>query len=178
MRLYSDLLSEDELFTDATKFKELEDFPGLYEVQAKLVTRKGDSIDDSAFGGNASAEEAAEDLEEGEVKSGLDVVLDMQYVEAPGDMGKKGYMVHIKEYMKAVKAKLDAEGGDVDTFMKNAQNAVKGFFIPNIKDFDFYIGKGAFETGECSMNIACKWNDDGESAALYYWKDGIKDEKV
>merc|ERR1712004_577858 len=142
-------------FTDATKFKELEDFPGLYEVQAKLVTRKGDSIDDSAFGGNASAEEAAEDLEEGEVESGLDVVLDMQYVEAPGDMGKKGYMVHIKEYMKAVKAKLDAEGGDVDTFMRMPRMLSKVSLSPTSKILISTLARELLRPASVSKLLIC-----------------------
>jgi len=143
MRLYSDILSEDELFTDATKFKESSDFPGIYEVETKLVTRSAGSIDESAIGGNASAEEAAEDLEEGAAVSGLDVVLDMGYQEVPGGMNKKQYMVHIKEYMKEVKKKLEDSEGDVEGFMKRAQEAVKGFFIPNIKDLEFFTGKAA-----------------------------------
>merc|ERR1711884_473677 len=171
MRLYSDLLSEDELFTDATKFKESAEFPGIYEVDCKLITRKADSIDESAIGGNASAEEAAEDLEDGAAVSGLDVVLDMGYQEVPGGMNKK-------EYMKEVKKKLEAEDeSKVESFMSQAQAAVKGLFIPNIKDLDWFTGKKAAESGEMAMNIACKWNDDGMGGVLYYWKDGLRDEK-
>merc|ERR1711935_123057 len=174
MRLYSDLLTDDEYFTDATKFKEMGDFPGLYEVEGKFVSRKVDSIDESSIGGNASAEEAADDMDDGPVISGINIILDSKLELQQFD--KKSYMAHIKDYMKAVKKHLEKVDADkVDSFMKNASKIVKEFILPNLKKFEFFTGPSLDEN---SMVVLCKWNDDETIPFLYYWKDAVRDEKV
>jgi len=54
-------------------------------------------IDESAIGGNASAEAAGDEGAEATSKQGVDVVMNSRLVEYT--MNKKDYMTHIKEYM-------------------------------------------------------------------------------
>jgi hypothetical protein len=62
-----------------------------------LITKRGESIDDSLIGGNASAEGAGEDegVSESTVQSGVDVVLNNRLVET-GFKNKKDYQTYIK----------------------------------------------------------------------------------
>ena len=54
-------------------------------------------IDESAIGGNASAEGGGEDGSEATSKQGVDIVMNSRLVEYT--MNKKDYMTYIKEYM-------------------------------------------------------------------------------
>merc|ERR1712018_285565 len=96
MKIYKDVFSGDELFSDTYKMSLVKDC--LYEVVGKYETRKGDEV--VLEGSNASAEEADEGTEEGSV-SGVDVVMNHQLVET-GFGSKKDFTVYLKEYMKKV----------------------------------------------------------------------------
>jgi len=54
-------------------------------------------IDESAIGGNASAEGAGDDGAEATSKQGVDIVMNSRLVEYT--LSKKDYMTHVKEYM-------------------------------------------------------------------------------
>jgi len=57
-------------------------------------------IDESAIGGNASADGAGEgEGADAGQKQGVDIVMNSRLVEYA--MSKKDYMTHIKEYMKS-----------------------------------------------------------------------------
>ncbi len=55
-------------------------------------------IDDALIGANASAEGGEDEGADPSSVSGVDIVMGSRLVEFP--MDKKGYMGHIKEYMK------------------------------------------------------------------------------
>lgn len=63
----------------------------------QYVTRKTDSIDEAAIGGNASAEgaDAGEGVDDEGAVSGLNVVLDNRLVETGFD-SKKAYQTYLK----------------------------------------------------------------------------------
>lgn len=64
------------------------------------MTTETVDVDESTFGGNKSAEGGGEDEgAEASSTSGCDIVLANRLVETSFD--KKGYMVYIKDYMKA-----------------------------------------------------------------------------
>merc|ERR1712117_340194 len=103
-----------------------------------------------------------------------------KYEIAEIDGSKKEYQVHIKEYLKAVKKQLDEDRpDDVDQFMKDAQVAVKEFILPNFKDLEFFVGPAMADP---AMIVLVLWADcpkTGENLPyLYFFKDGLKDEKV
>ncbi|KAF7965227.1 hypothetical protein HWV62_3538 [Athelia sp. TMB] len=150
MLLYSDLIADDEMFTDAFPIKEIDDT--VFEVDCSMITvKKGADVD---IGANPSAEEGGGDeLEEGSV-SVNNVVHSFRLQSTAFD--KKSYLTYLKGYMKALKAKLPEDRQPI--FEKNAQNYAKKI-VANFKDFEFYTGT--------SMN------PDGMIALLNYREDGI-----
>ncbi|KAF6040438.1 TPT1 [Bugula neritina] len=88
MIIYKDIISGDELFTDAFKFK-VEN--GIIEMDTRKISKKADDIDDSLIGGNASAEEAAEETESA-TETGYEIVLANKLQQMP-PFDKKGYLV-------------------------------------------------------------------------------------
>ncbi len=92
-------------------------------------------------GANASAEEADEDLEDTAVKVN-NIVNSFRLQSTSFD--KKGYLVYLKGYMKAVKTALQERGApaeEITAFEKGAQTYVKEKLLPNFKDFEFYTGE-------------------------------------
>merc|ERR1712121_466515 len=77
MIIFKDVVSGDELFSDTFKYKKFQD--AMYRVEGKMTTEKTD-VDDSMFGGNASAEEAGDSCDSLAV-SGINVVLAHNLVE-------------------------------------------------------------------------------------------------
>lgn len=170
MIIYKDIITEEELLADTYRFTVVHDC--MYRVVGKLTTETN-QVDDSMFGGNASAEGGGDDYE-ADSKSGINVVLAHNLVST--DFDKKSYKMHIKDYMKAVKTALEKDNADaVPAFMKNAAKVLTDFVLPNFGDFEFFIG----ESME-GMTVLCRWEDldDGQHPVLYYFKDGLVAEKV
>lgn len=92
-------------------------------------------------GANASAEEAEEGVEDADVKVN-NIVNSFRLQSTQFD--KKGYLVYLKGYMKAVKAALQERGApeeEISAFEKGASKYVKEKLLPNFKDFEFYTGE-------------------------------------
>uniref|UniRef100_A0A673MN82 Tumor protein, translationally-controlled 1 n=1 Tax=Sinocyclocheilus rhinocerous TaxID=307959 RepID=A0A673MN82_9TELE len=119
------------MFSDIYKIKESENGM-MIEVEGKMISRSEGDIDDALIGGNASAEVQDEGCDSSTV-SGVDIVLNHKLQETSYD--KKSYTAYIKDYMKAVKAKLQEVSPDrVDPFMANAPAEVKKI-LGNIKNY-------------------------------------------
>jgi len=171
MIIFKDKLGEqqDELFTDIYPMETVNEI--IYKVKGKLTT---ETTDDSNIniGGNASAEEPADEGTEASSVSGINVCLANRLCEFP--VSKGAYKKHIKDFMGRVCKKMEEEGkgkDDVDCFKKNAQ----AFVMNVIKEFDeyqFFVGEHMNEDG---MMILCKW--DGETPYLYFFKHGLEEEK-
>jgi len=134
MIIYKDLFTDDELFTDAVAIELVDGV--VYKVKGKLRTDTFD-IDESAIGGNASADGAGEGVgADAAQKQGVDIVMNSRLVEFA--MNKKYYMAHIKDYMKSVKTKLEENNSpDKDLFQKNVADFVKGV-LGSFKDYQFF----------------------------------------
>ena len=66
-----------------------------------MESRKGDDIDESVIGGNASAEEQQEQLEGAGVQTGIDIVLNHRLAEITHLLpDKKAVMSYLKKYVK------------------------------------------------------------------------------
>lgn len=167
MIIYKDAFTQDELFSDAHPIELINGV--VYKVKGKLRTETFD-IDESAIGGNASAEGGEEGVESAS-KQGVDIVLSSRLVEFT--QNKKDYMGHIKEYMKEVKAKLEKENSpDKDLFQKNVQEFVKGV-LADFKEYQFFCGESMKPEG---MLALMKW--DEETPYMYFFKHGLDAEKV
>lgn len=169
MLVYSDVISGDEMVSDAFKIQEVDDI--VYEVNCRMVTLNTDVAVD--IGANPSQEEPGEEpLEEG-AKTVNDIVHSFRL--QPTAFDKKNYLVHLKAYMKTVKAYLQKENPErVDAFEKGATAYAKKI-VANFKNFEFYTGEGMNPDG---MVALLNYRDDGITPYLTFWKDGMKEIKL
>ncbi|XP_023119966.1 translationally-controlled tumor protein homolog [Amphiprion ocellaris] len=170
MIIYKCIITGDEMFSDIYKITETHD--GLFiEVEGKTITRTSDDIDDSLLGGNASAEEVQESNESSSV-SGVDIVLNHKLQETGFE--KKSYTAYIKEYMKAVKAKLEETNPEkVDAFKANAPAGVKAI-MGNFKNFQFFTGESMNPVGTVGL---LDYRPDEVTPYMIFFKDGLEIEK-
>jgi len=172
MRIYKDIFTGDEIFSDTYKIKLVDEV--MYEVTGKLVQRKAGEV--VLDGANASAEGADAD-EGGEVgiECGVDIVLNHRLVEtAFGD--KKAYTLYLKDYMKKVVDKLTTSAPDqVDVFKTNINKVMKEI-LGRFNDLQFFTG----ESMDCDGIIALmEYREiEGESVPiLMCFKHGLEEEK-
>ncbi|KAF8238722.1 translationally controlled tumor-associated [Tricholoma matsutake] len=167
MLLYQDILTEDEMFSDAYDPKEVDDV--VYEVNCKMISLGGDKFD---IGANPSAEEGGEeDLDDG-AKLVNDVVDSFRL--QPTSFDKKTYLLYLKGYMKAVKAKLqETNPGRVEAFEKGAQAYAKKI-IANFNDYEFFTGASMND----GMVVLLNFREDNITRYLTFWKDGLKEIKL
>ncbi|KAI9467004.1 translationally controlled tumor-associated [Lactarius psammicola] len=168
MLLYEDILTGDEMISDAFPMKLVDDI--VYEVDCQMVTLKeGADVD---IGANPSAEEQEEALAD-DVKTVNNVVNSFRLQETTFD--KKSYLTYLKGYMKAVKAKIPEEQKDrVDKFEKDAQAFAKKL-IAKFSDYEFYVGESFKPEG---MVVLLNYREDGITPYLTFWKDGLKEVKL
>ncbi|KAJ3282232.1 hypothetical protein HK104_010995 [Borealophlyctis nickersoniae] len=167
MLLYRDVISGDEMISDAFKITEIDDI--AYEVDAKMITIKEGEVD---IGANASAEEADEGVEDG-AQTVNNVVYSFRLQSTQFD--KKSYMTYIKGYMKALKKYLQENNPErVPAFEKGVQSFVKKI-LENFKDYEFYVGETMNPDG---MIALLNYREDGITPYFVFFKDGLKIEKL
>jgi len=163
MLLYEDILTGDEMFSDAFKVSEVDDI--VYEVNCAMITVKDCDVD---IGANPSAEEADEGVEEG-AKTVNNVVHSFRLQSTPFD--KKTFLTYLKGYMKAVKTKLQETAPDrVEAFEKGAATYAKKI-VGGFKDYEFYTGEAMNPEG---MVALLNYREDGVTPYFTFWKDGLK----
>ncbi|XP_055693175.1 translationally-controlled tumor protein homolog [Lutzomyia longipalpis] len=171
MKIYKDIITGDEMFSDTYKVKLVDEV--IYEVTGKLVTRKHGDIAIDGF--NPSAEEADEGTDEA-VESGVDVVLNHRLCETFAFGDKKSYTLYLKDYMKKLIEKLQEKHPDqVDTFKNNMNKAMKDI-LGRFKELQFFTG----ESMDCDGMVAMmEYRDiDGDSVPiLMFFKHGLEEEK-
>merc|ERR1711875_68404 len=173
MKIYKDVFSGDELFSDTYPIKLVEDC--LYEVTGKHISRTEGDI--QLEGSNASAEGADGD-EGGDATtvSGVDIILNHRLTET-GFGSKKDYMVYLKDYMKKVVKYLEDNGrsGEVDTF-KTKINGVMKDLLGRFKDLQFFTGE-SMDAEAMILILDYKEVDGEEKPILMAFKHGISEEK-
>ncbi|KII95152.1 hypothetical protein PLICRDRAFT_97635 [Plicaturopsis crispa FD-325 SS-3] len=168
MLLYEDVLTGDEMFSDAYPVKLVDDI--VYEVDCQLVTVKAGA--DVDIGANPSAEEQDEAVEDGAVQVN-NVVHSFRLASTSFD--KKSFLTYLKGYMKSVKAKLSETNPErVEAFEKGAQGFAKKV-VSNFKDFEFYTGESMNPDG---MVALLNYREDGITPYFTFWKDGLKEVKL
>jgi len=167
MLLYTDVISGDEMFSDAFPLKEIDDV--AYEVDcALLVVKEGDVN----IGANPSAEEMEEALEDG-AKQVNNVVHSFRF--QPTQFDKKAYLTYLKGYMKKLKEHLARDNPErVPAFEKNAQNFAKKI-VADFKNYEFYTGESMDVEG---MVALLNYREDGVTPYFVFWKDGLKEQKL
>ncbi|EGX96960.1 translationally-controlled tumor protein [Cordyceps militaris CM01] len=197
MLIYKDILTDDEIVADSYDVKLVDDI--VYEVDCAMITEGAisvkkkseknkrqqwecwemlrgtiNSISDNT-GANASAEEVEESVEDADVKVN-NIVNSFRLQSTQFD--KKGYLVYLKGYMKAVKAKLLENGApaeEITAFEKGASVYVKEKLLPNFKDFEFYTGESMNPDG---LIVLLNYREDGVTPYIIVWKHGLKEMKV
>lgn len=169
MIIYKDIITGDEMFSDIYKIKESENGV-LIEVEGKMVHRTED-FDDALIGGNASAEIQDEGCDSSSV-SGIDIILNHKLQET--SFTKEAYKVYIKEYLKAIKVKLEETNPDrVKGFMTGAQGEIKKI-MGNMKNYQFYTGETMNPEGMVGL---LDFREDGITPFMTFFKDGLEIEK-
>jgi len=173
MKIYKDVFSGDELFSDTYPIKLVEDC--IYEVTGKHETRtEGDVV---LEGSNASAEGAdADEGADSSSVSGIDIILNHRLTET-GFGSKKDYMVYLKDYMKKVVKFLEENdrAGEVDTFKKNINNVMKDL-LGKFKDLQFFTGE-SMDAEAMILILDYREVDGEEKPILMAFKHGISEEK-
>ncbi|EKJ71137.1 hypothetical protein NXS19_003162 [Fusarium pseudograminearum] len=170
MLIFKDILNDDELISDSYDLKEVDGI--VYEADCAMIEEGGVEVD---IGANASAEEAAEDLDDAKVKVN-NIVSSFRLQSTTFD--KKSYLAYLKGYMKAIKAALvekNAPAEEIKAFETGAQKFVKETLLPKFKDFEFFTGESMDPDG---MVVLLNYRDDGVTPYTIFWKHGLKEMKV
>uniref|UniRef100_A0A493U014 Tumor protein, translationally-controlled 1 n=1 Tax=Anas platyrhynchos platyrhynchos TaxID=8840 RepID=A0A493U014_ANAPP len=110
-----------------------------------MVTRTEGQIDDSLIGGNASAEGPEGEGTEATVITGVDIVINHHLQET--SFTKESYKKYIKDYMKAIKARLEEHKPErVKPFMTGAAEQIK-HILANFKNYQFSLQVTAMTAG-------------------------------
>merc|ERR1712073_124352 len=173
MKIYKDVFSGDELFSDTYPMKLVDDC--VYEVYGKHISRTEGDI--QLEGSNASAEGADGD-EGGDAStvSGVDLVLNHRLTET-GFVSKKDYMVYLKDYMKKVVKYLEENdrASEVDVFKKNINNVMKEL-LGKFKDLQFFAGE-SMDADAMILIMDYKDYQGEERPVLMAFKHGLTEEK-
>ncbi|KAI8362179.1 Mss4-like protein, partial [Mortierella sp. GBAus27b] len=163
--IYEDIISKDELFSDAFPLK---DNGAVYEIDCKMITvKEGADVD---IGANPSTEEGEEALEDGMITVN-NLVYSNRLQQTTFD--KKGYLVYLKEYMKTLKG-LIADEEERTKFETDAQAAAKKI-VANFKDYEFYTGSNMDPKGAVML---LNYREDGITPFFTVFKAGLKATKV
>ncbi|KAG0056737.1 Ribosome associating protein [Gryganskiella cystojenkinii] len=167
MLIYKDIISGDELFSDAFDVKLV---GGVYEIDSAMITiKKGADVD---IGANASAEEAGEELEDG-----AEIVNNVAYSFRLNStqFDKKAYTTYIKDYMKRLQKKLNfATEEETKAFQTEMATEVKKI-LGNFKDYEFYIGENMDPDAAVML---LNYREDGVTPYFTVFKRAVKEEKV
>ena len=171
MRIYKDLFTGDEMFSDTYKMKLVDEV--VYEVYGKFIQRTQSGIEIAGF--NPSAEEADEATDEA-VESGVDVVLNHRLVETHAFGDKKSYTSYLKDYMKKLVAKLEEKSPEQVEVFKTNMNKVMKDILGRFKELQFFTGESMEIEG---MIALLEYREiDGDSVpVLMFFKHGLLEEK-
>merc|ERR1712158_57653 len=161
-KIYKDVFSGDELFSDTYPMKLVDDC--IYEVYGKHETRCEGEI--QLDGANASAE--GEDGDAGadpSSTSGVDIVLNHRLTES--GFGSKKDVTYLENNGRAA---------EVDTFKKNINGYMKDV-LGRFKDLQFFVGE-SMDNDAMIMIMDYKDYQGEERPFLIAFKHGLEEEKV
>jgi hypothetical protein len=176
MRVFKCRSSGAECLCDAVK--DFSEKDGMFVVKGRYKEIGGEDFGIAANADEDAAEGAAGEESENKKQKVIDIIYDNQLQEAT--FTKADYGAYIKGYMKALMEKVKAEQGEeyAKAFAANAQAFVKKV-VSEFNDWAFYYPNMSSDEAnydECIV-IHCKWEDE-TTPVFYYFKDGLKAEKV
>merc|ERR1711992_525098 len=160
MKIYEDVFSNDEMFSDTYPIKLVNDC--MWEVTGKHISRTQDDV--KLEGADAASE------------SGIDIVLNHRLVET-GFGSKKDYTVYLKDYMKKVVKYLEDNdmGDQVADFKTNISKVMKEM-LGKFKDLQFYTGE-SMDPDAMILMLEYRDVDGEERPILMGFKHGLREVK-
>jgi hypothetical protein len=171
MKIFKDIFTGSEVLCDNDKPLPEEDSV-VYTFKGKYIEIGGEDYGISANVDEDAAEGATGDGTADGKERVVDVVYNNRYTETSYD--KASFTAYMKAYMKKVVDKIDDEA-EKKAFQTNAVTFFKKV-LKNFDDYQFFMPNGNEEDPESGMIVLCRWVD--EDAIFYYWKDGLKGERV
>ena len=171
MKIYRDILTGAEVLCDNDRPLTVVD-DCVYLFKGKYIEIGGEDYGISANVDEDAAEGAtAEGGDSGKARV-VDVVHNNRYIETNYD--KPSFTAYMKGYMKKISDSITNED-DKKNFQKNAATFFKKV-LKDFGDYQFFIPSGNEEDVENGIIVLCRW--EGEEAHFFYWKDGLKGERV
>ena len=168
MLIFKDIITGDEMFTDAYPHKLLGDV--IYEIEGQSLSEKG-GIDDGLIGGNASADGGAEAMQDN-VVTGMDLIVGCKLQEVP--MSKADFKVYIKGYMGKIVEHLNKTAPERVPAFKQAANTFFKKLMETFKEWRFYFGPSYNPEGGVGF---LNYRDDEVTPYMVFFKDGFISEK-
>lgn len=173
MIIFKDLITGDEMFTDSSKVKLIDDC--VWEVSLNYVIRKQGDIAIEGF--NPSAEEFDEGTDETS-ESGYDLVLNQRLQEIP--FSKADFKNYLKTYTKSLQEKWkELEWSDdkiADAKAKLTEGVKK--LLPKVGDAQFFMGESNNPDGILGILEFRDGDDGNEIVIMNFLKHGLEEEKV
>lgn len=179
MIVYRDIISGDEMLSDAFPLKPVLDengevVEGLMYCESRNIQKGGGDIDigcGNSFGGGGGEDDAGVD---DTVQTVNNVIDSFQYTETQvGGVGD--FKAWIKEYMNAVRQKMRESGKEreqIQAFMGQAPNIAK-YLLKNFADLQFYLGP-AFDP---TTMVFARYADGATTPNFYFIMGGFVQEK-
>ena len=175
MIVYKDVLSGDEVLSDAFSLKEVLDkdgntVPGLMMIESKMIS-KSDDVDvgcGDAFGGGGDDGPADTSQMVNNVVDSFQ--LTETQIGSPSD-----FKAWIKEYMNLIRSYMKEKGlgkEKIQEFMGKATGIAK-FLLQNFSDLQFYLGP-AFNPDTMIFSL---YPEGAVVPNFYYIMDGLAAEK-
>jgi len=177
MKIYKDVFSGDELFSDTYPMSLKNNV--MYEIIGKYETRKEGEVVLAGSNASEDAQGEGEGGDEAGAVSGVDIVLNHQLVET-GFGDKKGFTAYLKAYMKKVLKYLEENdrAAEIEEFKTNINGVMKEL-MGSFKDLQFFSGESMDPDAMIAM---CEYKDvDGngvERPVFMFFKHGLEEEKV
>lgn len=176
MRIYKDIITGDEMFTDSNPIELVDDC--IYEVKCAHVTRREGEI--VLAGSNPSAEDDGGDGGADEhVESGLDLVLNQKLQTT--SFNKSDYKAYLKSYGKSLAAKwkeMEMTDDQIEECKAKFMTAIKKV-LPKLDDVEFFVGESFNPDGMVALlEYRNKPDGSGEEPIMIFYKQGLEDEKV
>ncbi len=176
MIVYTDLKSGDQILSDSFPQAPLvfggEEIPNMFTVQSKMISKGGESFD---TGANASAEEAAEEADDGVEKVNNIIDSDTGFgYQGPLEMSKAEFMTLYKSWCKDVVGKIKEAGDETPKAFKESAKAFVDLLQKEYKNFEIYQTKN-FDS------LIVGWWDEGANTVgapkFIYFTKAVKAEK-
>ncbi|CUG06302.1 Hypothetical protein, putative [Bodo saltans] len=171
MKIFKDIFTGAEVLCDNDRPLTIVD-DVVYTFKGKYIEIGGEDYGISANVDEDAAEGATGDGTADGKERVVDVVYNNRYTETSYD--KASFTAYMKNYMKKVVEAIPNDD-DKKAFQTNAVVFFKKV-LKNFDDYQFFIPAGNEEDPDAGMMILCRWEE--EDAIFYYWKDGLKGERV